>query len=265
MTGLVLAGAGGAAAVMLALWLEQRRSRDASLVDVGWSALVAALAVFYAAAGDGLPERRWLVGGMGAAWGGRLAWHLLRRLLGGGPRHEDGRYATLRAGWGAAADRNFLVFFQVQASWAVLFSIPLLVAMRADRAALGWQDALGFGVWAVGVAGEALADAQLARFRARPDSRGRTCREGLWRYSRHPNYFFEWVTWWGYVAIAWGSPHGWVALLGPAVMLLFLYKVTGIPYTEAQALRSRGDDYRAYQRTTSAFFPWFPRPDRKET
>ena len=134
----------------------------------------------------------------------------------------------------------------------------------ADDQALTWQDGLGVAIWAIGVAGEAVADAQLARFRADPGHRGRTCRAGLWRYSRHPNYFFEWLTWWAYVAIAWGAPHGWVALFGPAVMLLFLFKVTGIPYTEAQALRSRGDDYRAYQRTTSAFVPWFPRADAEE-
>jgi steroid 5-alpha reductase family enzyme len=194
---------------------------------------------------------------MGAIWGGRLAWHLARRIRRDG--HEDGRYRDLRARWGASAQRNFFVFFQVQATWSVLFSLPLLVAMRADRAALGWPELIGAAIWAIGVIGEGVADAQLARFRARPEHRGRTCRDGLWRYSRHPNYFFEWITWWGYVAIAWGAPTGWLALLGPVLMLLFLYKVTGIPYTEAQALRSRGDDYRDYQRTTSAFFPWFPR------
>ena len=259
MIGVVLAGWAVVAAAQVALWWEQQRSRDASLVDVGWSAALLFLAGFYALFAEGTGERRLLVGAMGMVWGGRLAWHLLRRILGAGHREEDGRYKTLRARWGAAADRNFLVFFQVQASWSVLFSIPILLAMRADRAGLGVQEAIGVAIWALGVAGETIADRQLARFRARPTSRGKTCREGLWRYSRHPNYFFEWLTWWSYVVIAWGSPYGWVALMGPALMLLFLYKVTGIPYTEAQAVKSRGDDYRAYQRTTSAFVPWFPK------
>ncbi len=263
MIGLVLVGWALVAVAQLGLWWEQRRSGDASLVDVGWSAALVVLAGLYALAGDGLASRRGLVGAMAMIWGGRLAWHLLRRILGGGPRHEDGRYRELRARWGAHAGRNFLIFFQIQASWSVLFSIPILIAMGADRP-LGWQDGLGATIWAIGVVGETVADRQLARFRAQPANRGRTCRDGLWRTSRHPNYFFEWITWWSYVVIAWGAPYGWVALMGPVLMLLFLYKVTGIPYTEAQALRSRGDDYRAYQRTTSAFVPWFPTPDPKE-
>jgi hypothetical protein len=94
-----------------------------------------------------------------------------------------------------------------------------------------------------------------------PANRGRTCRAGLWRYSRHPNYFFEWLHWWSYPLLAWGSPEWWLTLLGPALMLYTLLKVTGIPYTEQQALASRGDDYRAYQRSTSALFPGFPKQE----
>jgi steroid 5-alpha reductase family enzyme len=103
-----------------------------------------------------------------------------------------------------------------------------------------------------------LADRQLARFKRRPESRGKTCREGWWRYSRHPNYFFEWLHWWSYVLLAAGSPWWVLTLIGPALMLLFLFKVTGIPATEAQASVSRSD-YAEYRRTTSAFIPWFPK------
>jgi steroid 5-alpha reductase family enzyme len=109
------------------------------------------------------------------------------------------------------------------------------------------------------VAGEYLADHQLARFRADPANGGRTCRSGLWRYSRHPNYFFEWLHWFTYVALAAGSRLAWVALSGPLVMYVFLRWVSGIPFTEAQALRTRGEDYRDYQRRTSMLFPWPPR------
>ena len=104
-----------------------------------------------------------------------------------------------------------------------------------------------------------LADRRLAHFRGRPGNRGKTCREGWWHYSRHPNYFFEWLHWWSYMALAAGAPYGWVALLAPTAMFYLLFRVTGIPPTEAQALASRGDDYREYQRTTSVFFPWFPK------
>lgn len=118
--------------------------------------------------------------------------------------------------------------------------------------------------WAGGLAGlesilgERVADAQLKRWRRNPANKGSTCRPALWRYSRHPNYFFEWLHWWGYVLLTAGSLHMIAALLGPVVMLIFLFRITGTPYTEKQALRSRGDDYRDYQRTTSACFPWFP-------
>jgi steroid 5-alpha reductase family enzyme len=115
---------------------------------------------------------------------------------------------------------------------------------------------VGVAVWVVAVAGEWIADRQLARFRADPGSRGRVCRAGLWRYSRHPNYFFEWLHWWAYVPIGHAQP---LTFLGPAAMLLFLLRVTGIPYAERQALASRGEAYRAYQRATSAFLPWPPR------
>jgi steroid 5-alpha reductase family enzyme len=107
--------------------------------------------------------------------------------------------------------------------------------------------------------GESVADAQLNRFRANPANKGKTCRVGLWNFSRHPNYFCEWLVWVGYFVYALGSPGGWMAVYAPALMYLFLTRVTGIKATEEHALRSRGEDYRQYQRTTNAFFPWFPR------
>ena len=113
--------------------------------------------------------------------------------------------------------------------------------------------------WVVAVGGEWLADRQLADFRADPANRGRTCREGLWGWSRHPNYFFEWLHWFAYLWLAVGSHLWWLALIGPVLMLLFLYRVSGIPWTEAQALRSRGEDYVRYQREVSAFLPLPPR------
>jgi len=143
----------------------------------------------------------------------------------------------------------------------VFFSLPILVATRNAQARWTGWDIAGVLIWCISVGNTVLADRQLARFRARPGNRGKTCREGWWRYSRHPNYFFEWLHWWSYVSLAAGARYGWVALLAPAAMLYLLFRVTGIPPTEAQALASRGDDYRVYQRTTSAFFPWFPKKE----
>jgi len=154
---------------------------------------------------------------------------------------------------------RLFVFFQVQALVDVVLAVPFLVAMRKVGTPFDALDVAGVAVWVVAVVGESVADRQLARFRADPANRGRTCRAGLWRFSRHPNYFFEWVHWWAYVVLALGAPFWWLTLVAPALMLYFLLKVTGIPATEAQALASRGDDYRDYQRTTSAFVPWFPK------
>jgi steroid 5-alpha reductase family enzyme len=164
----------------------------------------------------------------------------------------------LRESWGQRAQAFFFWFFQVQALWTAMFSIPFLVVAFNDAPAPSPWDIAGIAAALVAIAGESLADAQLARFRADGKNKGRTCRAGLWRYSRHPNYFFEWIHWWAYVLLAVGSSCWWAALSGPAIMLLFLYKVTGIPYTEKRALASRGEDYRRYQETTSAFIPWFP-------
>ena len=120
------------------------------------------------------------------------------------------------------------------------------------------QTGLWAGPGAAG-SGEAVADHQLAKFRQDPANRGQTCRVGLWAWSRHPNYFFEWMHWFAYLVLALGSARWWLALSGPVLMLLFLYRVSGIPWTEAQSLRSRGEDYRRYQREVSAFGPLPPK------
>ncbi len=242
-----------ASAFFAALWAVQRRTRDASLVDVGWAASLGFLALLCAAALPGDPGRRALIAAMGASWSARLAWHLYNDRVRG--KSEDGRYAALRASWGADADRNFFWFFQAQGALAALLALPF-AALALRPGELGPLDAAGAALWLVSVMGESAADATLGRFRADPANRGKTCREGLWRYSRHPNYFFEWTHWLAYALMA---PGDWQVWLSPALMLYFLLRVTGIPATEEQALRSRGEDYRRYQRETSMFFPWFPR------
>ncbi len=251
----VLAGWLGAAALMTGLWLVQRRTRNAGIVDVAWSFATGALGAAFAVAADGDWLRRMVVASLAAAWGVRLGVHLWARV---GREAEDGRYRQMRADWGPAADWNLLVFFQVQALWAVLFALPMLAAGRNAAPWSAW-DAIGVGLWLTGLAGETIADRQLAAFRGDGGNRGRVCQVGLWRYSRHPNYFFEWLHWWGYVALAVHSPLWWLPPIAVLMMGYFITRVTGIPPTEAQAVRSRGDAYRSYQRTTSAFVPWPPR------
>jgi steroid 5-alpha reductase family enzyme len=244
--------------VMAAVWLVAVRLRNAGIVDVAWSANFALLAAFCAALGPGFLPRRLLIGAMTFAWSLRLAVHLYRRVMGAHPV-EDGRYRQLRERWAPHASRRFFWFFQLQAGLNLLLAGPLLVACANPAPAVHPLEWAGLVLWAVALAGESAADRQLAAFRHEPSNRGRTCRGGLWRYSRHPNYFFEWLVWAAYFLFALASPGGWATVYCPALMLYFLFRVTGIPATEEQAIRSRGEDYREYQRTTSAFFPWPPR------
>lgn len=254
---LVLVGWAVMAGMMLTLWIVQRIRNDAGIVDVGWAAGLGILGLIYAVASDGDPTRRALVGAMAAIWSFRLAYYLLfDRVIG---KTEDGRYQTIRKNWASNLQVFFFLFFQAQGLLDVILSISFIVPIANAARPFGALDIIGAAIWIVAVVGESIADRQLARFRANPDNRGKVCREGLWRYSRHPNYFFEWLHWWAYVPIAIGSSWWWLTLISPAIMLFLILKVTGIPPTEAQALQSRGDAYRQYQRETSALIPWFPK------
>ncbi|MFG0259372.1 MAG: DUF1295 domain-containing protein [Phycisphaerales bacterium JB041] len=253
----------GAGAVMIVLWLIQLRTRDAGVVDVGWAACLGASAVVAGLTGDGDPVRRALIAAIGGLWGLRLAWHLLTDRVLKGP--EDGRYEMMRELFGARVQPVFLVFFLGQALLVVILCVPFLLAAGDPRPAPGLLDILALAVWITGIVGESVADHQLRAFKRDPDSTGKVCTRGLWRYSRHPNYFFEWCMWVAYAIMATAAPLGVLAWISPALILLFVLKLTGIPPTEARALRSRGDAYRRYQRTTNAFFPWFPRQEQTET
>ena len=249
-----------AVAVMAALWYRQLRTREADVVDLAWTAGLGAAAVFYAAAvPTGVGWRRWLVAAMAGVWSVRLASYLLTRVRTPG---EDGRYHDLRTKWGRGAPLKFFVFFQAQAALVVVLSIHFLLAMRASEPTLRVADIAGLAIWLVSITGESIADAQLARFRAAPGNEGKVCRAGLWRYSRHPNYFFEWLHWVAYVPVAYGSAPPWAILLAPVLLLLSIRFITGIPPIERRSVERRGEEYRRYQRTTSAFVPWFPRKDR---
>ncbi|MEO8459251.1 MAG: DUF1295 domain-containing protein [Dokdonella sp.] len=245
-----------AAIAMFCGWLLQRNTHNAGIVDVLWAVCMGASALLYAAVSHGALIPRLLVAIMGSFWGFRLGMHLLHRVLN---ESEDGRYRYLREHWNGS-QAKFLAFFMGQALLTVVFSLPFYVAASNPANSVTIWTMLAVAVWATSLIGESVADVQLARFRSDHRNRGRTCRDGLWRYSRHPNYFFEWMHWFSYVFLAVGVawPLWALSWLGPALMLVSLYWITGIPFTEAQALRSRGSDYRDYQRTTSPLIPWFP-------
>jgi steroid 5-alpha reductase family enzyme len=256
---LLLTALGALGLAFAGLYFLARRMDNYGVVDIAWSYAFGALAAFYALAGPGWPVRRALVAAMAVLWSARLGTHLAVRVLGHHPV-EDGRYQQLRKDWAGNFAARMFGFFQLQAVSVVLLGAAFLLACINPAPGLHPLELAGVALWLIALTGEALADAQLAAFKRRPDSPGRVCDAGLWRYSRHPNYFFEWLIWVAYFVFALGSPWGGIAVLGPASILYLLLRVTGIPMTEEQSLRSRGDAYRRYQRTTSAFVPWFPKP-----
>jgi len=250
------------ALLMTLLWGVQYFRRNAGIVDAGWSLAMLVGAGLYILFLKGDPARRALVAAVALPWSARLFWHILTDRVIGKP--EDGRYRKMRDASGRWVQPVFLAFFLAQALLAAVFCLPIGMAASIPHPPDGWT-LLGAGLGILAITMEGVADHQLQRWRSNPENWGKTCRVGLWRYSRHPNYFFEWLHWWSYPCYCAGSVFFLPSLLFPVLMFLFLWYVTGIPYTEAQALRSRGEDYRQYQRETSIFFPWFPRLNARST
>lgn len=247
------------AGCMGALWLLSLALRDASIVDIFWGLGFVAVGVStFAASGGADSARSGLLVALAITWGLRLAIYLFRRNAGHG---EDPRYAAMRRHWGArfAWVSLFTVFvFQGVAMWIV--SLPLQLGQVAHGGPLGPLDFAGAALCALGLAFEAIGDHQLARFRADPDNAGRVLDSGLWRYTRHPNYFGDFCVWWGLYAIAVGAPHGVWALPGPLLMSFLLMRVSGVPMLE-RSIHRRRPEYIDYVRRTSAFFPRPPRAD----
>jgi steroid 5-alpha reductase family enzyme len=244
--------------LFLIAWLVQQKTQNAGYVDVAWTYNLGLIALLYAWLGPATGLRHWVIAGMVVLWSLRLGTHVLLRVAG---KPEEGRYKQLRAHWTTGTGAKFFAFFEGQTLLDVVLSLPiLLVCVDTSRtgAGLGPLQIAGVLLWIVALAGESIADAQLAHCK-KTQPHSEVCQTGLWRYSRHPNYFFEWLIWIAWALFAADSPHGWLAFLSPVLMLLFLYRVTGIPWTEAQSLRSRPEAYRRYQQTTSEFFPWFPK------
>lgn len=257
-TGAILAvAAAWTALAMLLLWLASLRLRDASIVDVYWGPGFAAIATLsFLVSGGGHP-RRALVLGLALLWGLRLGGYLLWRNAG---RGEDPRYRAMRRRHG---DRFGVVslwsVFGLQGVLMWIVSLPLQLTQAAPGpASLGPLDALGAVLWGAGMLFETVGDLQLARFKADPASQGRVLDRGLWRYTRHPNYFGDFLVWWGFGAIALAGPTGAVALVGPALMSVLLMRYSGVPTLE-RSIGRRRPGYAEYQRRTNAFFPGPPR------
>lgn len=262
---LIAASAVGLSIAMAGAWLLQRSTGNGGWADPVWTLATGAAGVACALSpvGGAPGERAWLVAALVASWTLRLGLHLVIRSA-AAPR-EDARYAALRSQWGGAFQARLFGFLQVQALAAALLVAAVLVAARNPAPHLRWQDGLGAALLGVAVIGEGVADSQLRRFKAYPPNRDAVCDVGLWSWSRHPNYFFEWLGWLAYPAIAidvtgaW--PWGWIALAAPVLMFALLRFGSGVPPTEAAMAASRGAAFQRYRARVSPFFPLPPKAE----
>jgi steroid 5-alpha reductase family enzyme len=242
--------------IMLFVWLWAHKIKNAGVVDIFWSYNFPVIAVILLLLAPGFETRKLFICSMVIIAGARLGTHLAVRIV-KHLREEEPRYAQLRKEWAPIAEKKFFFFFQFQAISNVLLAIPFFISTLNTKTELSPLEYGGAALWLISVAGEAIADAQLAAFKKDPKNKGKVCDTGLWGYSRHPNYFFEWLMWMSYFVFALGSPYGYLAVISPAIILYLLLKVTGIPTTEQQSLRSKGEAFKKYQQKTSVFIPWF--------
>ena len=253
----------GLLATMTCAWLTQRAVSNVGWVDVFWTLGTGAAAVLLSLASiDGQPSpRQLLVAVLAAVWSLRLGLYVALRVA--RTPEEDRRYTDLREQWGSAFQAKLLPFVLLQAPVGLLLALAIMLAARNPRSELGWRDGLGALILIAAIAGEGLADEQMRRFKASKPPKGAINDRGLWAWSRHPNYFFEWFGWLAYPVISWPSHSvyliGWAAWGAPVLMYLVLDRGTGVPPLEAQMLKSRGDAFREYQSRTSRFFLWPPR------
>ncbi len=248
---------------MMCAWITQRLTRNVGWVDVFWTfgtGLAGASLALAPVNGASPCGRQVLVASLALIWALRLGLYVALRVA---SSPEDRRYAELREDWGAAFQSRLFGFLMLQAPVGLLLAVAVMLAARNPLPGLRPSDWAGAAILAVAILGEGLADEQMRRFKADPSSHGRICDRGLWAWSRHPNYFFEWFGWLAYPVIAWPLSGvygwGWAAWIAPVLMYLVLDKGTGVPPLEAHMLKSRGRAFADYQARVARFFPAPPR------
>ncbi len=241
--------------IFTAAWAFCVKIKNFSPVDAFWAFCIGLTALFFLFTKN--PSTQPFIAGiLISAWSVRLGYHLTRRIAKHHPS-EDSRYQKLRAIWNGKVNSMFLLFFLGQALSVFLLALPFYLIAADPNPTYDLFPILGTLIACIGLIGETVADRQMSTFKAaNPDPKS-ICQIGLWKYSRHPNYFFESIIWIGFFIFALGSPWGWVSIYAPVIITYLLLKVTGIPPTEASALLRKGDAYREYQRTTSPFIPSF--------
>lgn len=254
--GVVLPIAAAAVAVlMLAVWLLSIRLQDVSIIDPVWGPALALAGVVAAIFGDGDSGRRWLLAGMVVLWGARLGWHLTVRKL--GDPEEDRRYKVMRDKHENFNLWSLYMIFGTQGLLVLVVSLPLTSA-SGGTGALDWLVIPGVLVWAVGLAFETIGDRQLTAFKADPSSKGQVMDRGLWRYTRHPNYFGDSCVWWGLYLVALTAGGVWWTAIGPIVMTVLLVRVSGAGLLEKD-IGTRRPGYKEYIERTSGFVPLPPK------
>ncbi len=241
-----------------AAWGFCLKIKNFSPVDAFWAFGIGLTSLFFLLRDPSANGKQTAAAVLILTWALRLGYHLSKRIAKHHPE-EDSRYTKLREVWEGRVNRSFFWFFQAQAISVFLLAIPFyLIASDPDPS---WSPLHIFGaiITATGLIGETVADRQMSAFKTTDPDPKSVCRKGLWNYSRHPNYFFESVIWTGIFLFAAGSPWGWTTIYAPSIITFLLLKVTGIPPTEASALKRKGEAYREYQRTTSPFIPLPPK------
>ena len=227
--------------------------RDNSLVDIAWGLgfVLVTLSTFDF---EGLSSRSLLVSGLVIVWGVRLAIYIGKRKWG---RGEDFRYAKWRQEWGIwLVPRSYLQIFLLQGLLLLVISYPVVLVNRSPASGLSVWDVLGILIWMIGFVFEVVGDFQMARFKSNPGHKGRIMTQGLWSWTRHPNYFGEATMWWGIACFAVSLPGGWTVFLSPLVITFLLLKVSGVPMLEKKY--AGNPEFQAYANKTPAFFPWPP-------
>lgn len=244
--------------IMIFTWLYAVRIENFSIVDAAWSFSFAIQGLLFWFLLEGFTQRKILLLLMLGVWSIRLGYYLAVRISKHHPQ-EDTRYVKLRSIYGDKYKMRFFIFFMYQALSVSLLTFPFILAMRTTLPQISWVEWFGLAVWILAVIGESIADYQMNSFRSNPANKGKVCEVGLWRYSRHPNYFFESLIWWGFFLVIFGSTGQLWTIYMPLIILFLLLKVTGVPPAEEQSLKNRGEAYRAYQRRTSVFIPLPPK------
>ena len=233
------------------------RVQKMSLMDIVWSLGLGAGTVFIFLEVNPRSFSSWAALGLMLLWSARMVIHLFfNRIL---SDKEDSRYQRLKTHSGASWKWVFLLFFLLQIFFIFIFLFPIKAAIESNETGFFLFQVFGLIIGCLALIGETLSDIQLNRFTANPENKLKVCKDGFWRYTRHPNYFFEWLFWFSFVGLASGGDHIYISLIGPVVMYLFLRYITGVPFAELSSLESRGDDYKLYQKETNVFFPWFPK------